>query len=121
MLPVSNRWISVLAFAAACLVVDAQAATPRLATGQGHTLAVDAQGSVTGSHSNGCAYNGRVQIPDPNHNMLRLDVEISGCGGLTSSRSWNGKYEGLGMLKSGGVLYHSLIGSTWFGPQAPAK
>lgn len=89
------------------------------------TLAVDAGGQVTGSHSNGCAYNGRVSIPDPAHNMLRLEMEISGCRNtLTSASNWNGKYSGLGLLKSsveGTVLYHTLVGQTWFGPLSPAR
>ncbi len=89
------------------------------------TLAIDAQGQLTGSHTNGCAYNGHVAIPDPARNMVRLEIELSGCRNtLTSSNRWNGKYEGLGVLKSsaeGTVLYHSLVGATWLGPQSPAK
>jgi hypothetical protein len=89
------------------------------------TLAVDAQGLVTGSHTNGCAYNGHIDIPDPTHNLMRFAIEVNGCGdSFTSSRRWNGKYEGLGLLKSDGhatALYHSLVGSTWSGPQLPAK
>jgi hypothetical protein len=105
--------------------VYSQTETSILGVSSTLTLAVDAQGLVTGSHTNGCAYNGRIDIPDPTHNLMRFDIEVSGCvDSFTSSRRWNGKYEGLGLLKPNGqstALYHSLVGATWAGPQVPAK
>jgi hypothetical protein len=57
--------------------------------------------------------------------MVRLEIEMTSCGSTFASlRTWNGKYTGLGMLKAGAggtVLYHSLVGATWLGPQSPSR
>jgi hypothetical protein len=91
------------------------------------TLTIDPDGTLTGSHSNGCIFNGTVAIPDPARNMVQLSVELSSCGGRGSSRRWNGDYRGLGVLlrdvpspndgtTRADVFHHSLIGPTWLGP-----
>lgn len=91
------------------------------------TLTIDPDGTVTGSHSNGCILNGVATVPDPARNMVRLDVELSSCGGDASSRRWNGNYRGLGVLLRDvpspddgttrtDVFHHSLVGPTWLGP-----
>jgi hypothetical protein len=59
--------------------------------------------------------------------MVRLNLELSDCGGLQSSRRWNGKYSGLGIFLRNAVspsdpsrrqdiFYHSVVGPTWLGP-----
>jgi hypothetical protein len=91
------------------------------------TLTIDPDGTMTGSHSNGCILNGVATIPDPARNMVRLEVELSSCGEAASSRRWNGPYRGLGVLLRDvpspndgtirtDVFHHSLVGPTWLGP-----
>ena len=63
---------------------------------------------------------------------LELSYDMSGCGGHQgSSRSWNGRYSGVGLLlpnttmpgtpAQADVFYHSTVGPTWFGPQAVGR
>lgn len=91
------------------------------------TLTVGANGTVTGSHSNGCVFGGSASIPNASRNMVLLNIEVTDCGSFQSSRRWNGEYRGLGILlrnaasPSDGstredIFYHSLVGPTWFGP-----
>jgi hypothetical protein len=91
------------------------------------TITIDANGAVSGSHSNGCVFGGSASIPNASRNMVLLNIEVSDCGSFQSSRRWNGEYRGLGILlrntASPGagssredVFYHSLVGPTWFGP-----
>ena len=83
------------------------------------TVTIDASGQLNGSYSNGCVFDGAATIPDPSHNMVRLEIDLANCGSQGSSKSWNGSYAGLGMLLSdNAVFYHSVIGPTWFGPQS---
>jgi hypothetical protein len=96
------------------------------------TLTIDPDGTMTGSHSNGCILNGVATIPDPARNMVRLEVELSSCGEAASSRRWNGAYRGLGVLlrdvlspNDGAtrtdVFHHSIVGPTWLGPFEVAR
>lgn len=85
------------------------------------TWSIDERGELTGTHSNGCSYSGRVSIPDTQRNMARLDVQLSGCGShRSSSDQWNGSYLGLAILR-GNALYQSLAGPTWLGAQSLEK
>jgi hypothetical protein len=91
------------------------------------TVAINADGALTGSHSNGCVLDGTVAVPDPSRNMLRFNLKVENCGtSLSSSQRWNGDYTGLGVLlrdapvpgNSGALedtLLLSLVGPTWFG------
>ncbi len=91
------------------------------------TITIDPDGRLTGSHTNGCTFNGSTAIPDAARNMIRFDVQIDGCGTtFSSSRRWNGEYTGLGVLLRDApapgdgaaredALQFSLIGPTWFG------
>ncbi len=90
------------------------------------TLTINPDGRINGSHSNGCVFSGSVSIPNPARNMVRLNLELSDCGGLQSSRRWNGEYSGLGILLRNAVppsdpsrrediFYHSVVGPTWLG------
>lgn len=109
--------------------VYTQTTTPLLGLPTTMTLTIDANGQVTGSHTNGCTFNGSASIPDAQHNMVQLTIEVSSCGNrLGSSKQWNGGYEGLGLLLRNAVspsnpalredvFYHSVIGPTWLGPQ----
>jgi hypothetical protein len=83
------------------------------------TVTIEANGSLTGSYSNGCVFNGSASIPDATHNMTQLQVDLANCGSHGSSKQWNGEYAGLGVLLAGDdVFFHSVIGPTWFGPQS---
>lgn len=101
--------------------------TPRIGAPQTLTMTIDADGSINGSHSNGCVFNGSAAIPNASRNMVRLDLELSSCGGFRSSRQWNGRYSGLGILlpdsvspsdssRREDIFYHSVVGPTWLGP-----
>jgi hypothetical protein len=91
------------------------------------TITIDANGRLTGSHTNGCVFNGATAIPDAARNMIRFEVQIDSCGSqFSSSRRWNGAYTGLGVLlrdapvpgnagATEDTLEFSLIGPTWFG------
>lgn len=83
------------------------------------TVTIESNGQLTGSYSNGCVFNGTAAIPDPSHNMVRLQIDLANCGSRGSSKQWNGAYAGLGVLLSGdAIFYHSVIGPTWLGPQS---
>jgi hypothetical protein len=94
-----------------------------------YTLTVDPSGQVTGSHTNGCVYNGSISLPDAGHNLVKLDMQLANCPrSISGSGSSDGHYSGLGLLfrnitapsdatKRTDVLYHSLIGPTWLGQQ----
>jgi hypothetical protein len=100
---------------------------PQLFGQQTLTITIDANGRLTGAHSNGCVFNGTATIPDATRNMVRFAVEIDSCGSqFSSSRRWNGAYTGLGLLLRDvpvpgdtaareNALQFSLIGPTWFG------
>ena len=91
------------------------------------TLTIDPDGRLTGAHSNGCTVNGSVSVPETSRNMARVSYDMTGCGHLGSSRSWNGRYSGVGLLlpdatmpgtpSRADVFYHSTVGPTWLGPQ----
>jgi hypothetical protein len=95
-----------------------------------YTVTVDASGQLTGSHTNGCVYNGAVSLPDAPRNIVKVNVELRNCpSSITGSGSMNGSYSGLGVMlrnttapsdatKRADVLFHSVIGRTWLGPQA---
>jgi hypothetical protein len=91
------------------------------------TLTINANGTVSGSHSNGCVFGGSASIPNASRNMVLLNIELTDCGSFQSSRRWNGEYRGLGVLLRNAtsptdgstredIFYHSLVGPTWFGP-----
>lgn len=94
-----------------------------------YTVTIDASGRLTGSHTNGCVYNGTATVPDAPRNLVKLDVQLSNCpSSITGSGSLNGSYSGLGILlrdvtapsnilMRADVLYHSLVGPAWLGPQ----
>lgn len=96
------------------------------------TLSIDVNGRLTGSNVNGCTFDGGVSIPNPERNMVRLQVEMSGCGSnRLSEKQWNGLYDGLGLLRNTAssnnasvrqdVFYHSMVGPTWQGPQSVGR
>jgi hypothetical protein len=83
------------------------------------TMTIEADGRLNGSYSNECVFNGSASIPDASHNMVQLQIDLANCGSKGSSKTWNGTYNGLGLLLSGdNVFYHSVIGPTWLGPQS---
>jgi hypothetical protein len=94
-----------------------------------YTMTLDPSGRLTGSHTNGCVYNGTATLPDAPRNLLKLSVELSNCPtSITGSGSWNGTYTGMGVLfkdatapsnptQRTDILFHSFIGPTWLGPQ----
>jgi len=56
------------------------------------TLSIDPDGTVFGSHTAGCVYNGTFGIIDTRYNVYRLSLDASLCGEL------DGSYEGLATL-----------------------
>jgi hypothetical protein len=43
------------------------------------TLAIDSAGTINGSDSQGCVYSGTVRIPDRDHDLYTLNVDIQSC------------------------------------------
>lgn len=97
-----------------------------------YTIAITADGTVTGSHVNGCIYNGSVSITNTARNMFQLRMQLSNCtiAGIYGPR--NGEYTGLGVLLRDvavwndptarkQVFYYSLIGPVWLGTQGAEK
>jgi hypothetical protein len=94
-----------------------------------YTVTVDPSGQLTGSHTNGCVYNGTVTLPDAPRNLMKLNVEIKNCPkSISGSGSMNGTYSGMGVLfrnaaspsdatKRTDIFFHSLIGAAWLGHQ----
>jgi len=68
------------------------------------TLTIDPDGTVFGSNTPGCVYNGSFQVIDSSFNVYRLSLETSLCGNL------DGTYEGLASL-----LVNQLGRSLMFG------
>jgi hypothetical protein len=54
------------------------------------TLSIDSKGMIHGSNTNGCIYNGTIQVPDAGKNIYKIQVSLSICGVL------DGDYSGLG-------------------------
>jgi hypothetical protein len=94
-----------------------------------YTVTFDANGQLNGSHSNGCVYSGTASLPNAPRNLVKLNVMLSNCpSSITGSGSMNGAYTGFGALfkdvtapsdptQRADVLFHSLVGHTWLGPQ----
>jgi hypothetical protein len=71
------------------------------------TLSINIDGSVYGSDSNGCVYNGMVEIPDQNINIYKLDVQLSICGDI------DGIYSGLGYTSTDRNLFLFTISNPY--------
>ena len=56
------------------------------------TMSITASGELTASDSRGCVVNGTVTVPDPTHNLYKLDATVTSCGAL------DGTYHGYGSL-----------------------
>lgn len=56
------------------------------------TLAIDANGLITGSDTNGCVYNGIIKVPDESINIYEVEVDLAMCGDR------DGNYSGLGFF-----------------------
>lgn len=61
------------------------------------TLVIDSGGTIQGSNTAGCVYNGKVSIIDPRYNVYRITLDASLCDEL------NGSYSGLATLNDFGV------------------
>jgi hypothetical protein len=66
--------------------------TRATATGYTVTLAIAADGRLSGSDTRGCVLNGLATVPDPGRNLYRLTATVTSCGAL------NGDYAGMGTL-----------------------
>ena len=53
------------------------------------SVAIDADGIISGSNTDGCQYNGQISIPDSTVNIYKVAFTASSCG------SYNGEYSGL--------------------------
>lgn len=54
---------------------------------------ISASGDIYAAASDGCNVNGEVQIPNPQRNVYKIDIDISG-----STCSVSGSYDGLGAI-----------------------
>lgn len=61
-------------------------------TGYTITLAIGADGRLSGGDTRGCVLNGLATVPDPGRNLYRLTAALTSCGTL------NGDYTGMGTL-----------------------
>jgi hypothetical protein len=53
------------------------------------SIAIDADGFISGSDTDGCQYHGSLSIPDVSVNTYKITYELTSCGDL------NGNYSGL--------------------------
>lgn len=67
------------------------------------TLTIDSDGTIFGSDTAGCVYNGAVTIIDSRFNVYRMSLEVSLCGNL------NDVYEGLASFSETVFLGRSLM------------
>ncbi|ROT93634.1 hypothetical protein EB809_20200 [Marinobacter sp. R17] len=65
------------------------------ASGSTTTITIAADGSLTGSDTSGCVYNGQLTIPDTDYNVFEVSFKASNCGG-SDGELRNGQYSGLG-------------------------
>lgn len=92
------------------------------------SLSIDAEGALTGSHSNGCVYSGNASVPE-GRNLVRLSMTLSNCSG--PDRRLNGEYRGFGVLLENATapdgvtredtFYFSLVGPTWLGAMSVGR
>jgi len=61
-------------------------------SGYAMSMTISANGQLSGSDSRGCQFTGTVHVPDPAHNLFRMETEVSSCG------TFDGHYEGMGTL-----------------------
>jgi hypothetical protein len=66
--------------------------TRTTSSGYAMTMTIGANGQITGQDTRGCVFNGTVTVPDPTHNLYRLEAAVSSCGAL------DGPYTGMGTL-----------------------
>lgn len=74
--------------------LDAVAGSYMRTTSNGYAMSmnINSMGQLTGSDTFGCVLSGAVTVPDPAHNLYRIDADVSSCGTL------DGHYQGLGAL-----------------------
>lgn len=68
------------------------------------TMTLHADGQLSGSDSRGCVFGGTVTVPDPQHNLYHLDVNVSACGSL------DGHYRGTGTLLDADAMRDWMTG-----------
>lgn len=76
-------------------------------TGYTVTLAVGADGRLSGSDSRGCVLNGFATVTDPSRNLYRLTATLTSCGTL------DGDYAGMG------TLFDAAAMSSWLRHMPP--
>ena len=76
----------------AALATVAGVYTRTTSSGYAMTMSIDAHGQMNGSDTRGCVFSGAVTVPDPRHNLYRMDAQVSACGTL------DGHYAGMGAL-----------------------
>ena len=67
------------------------------------TFSIISTGDLTGSDTDGCIYNGTVNIIDASVNIYRLTIAVSSCG------IFNGAYTGYGVVTDTTVVNDTLI------------
>ena len=68
------------------------------------TITIDSDGTVFGSNTAGCVYNGSFSTIDTNYNVYRLLLEASLCGDL------DGTYDGLATLLESSLERRLIFG-----------
>lgn len=71
--------------------------------GYAMTMTVAANGQLTGNDSRGCVFYGTVTVPDPDHNLYRIDAQVTSCGSL------DGQYHGTGALLDADAMQDWMI------------
>ena len=66
--------------------------TRSVSSGYTMTMSITTRGEITASDTWGCQFNGSASVPDPSHNLYRIDGTTSACG------TRDGEYHGLGAL-----------------------
>jgi hypothetical protein len=87
-----NMALSPMWARSASLATVAGVYTRSTSSGYTMTMALGANGQLTGSDSKGCVFSGNVTVPDPQHNLYHIDAHVSACGSL------DGHYQGMGAL-----------------------
>ena len=72
--------------------------------GLSYNISIDSSGYFTAVASDGCTASGNLDIPNPNRNMIKADLSISGVNCTVT-----GNYSGLGILADDGTMNDSIV------------
>jgi hypothetical protein len=72
--------------------------------GLSYNISIDSSGYFTAVASDGCTASGNLDIPNPNRNIIKADLSISGVNCTVT-----GNYSGLGILADAGTMNDSIV------------